>query len=116
MDIGFANAVLTERRAGKENQVEGSASSVAYQKLLAETLNMNRRILTFKSKPPDPIEPIPRALLSSPDHNAKSRTRRHISQVQLHKFQSYDWLGDVSVRITTCVFVIYRNDVLVLLN
>ncbi|XP_050381940.1 cell division cycle 20.2, cofactor of APC complex-like [Argentina anserina] len=81
MDIGYANSVLAERGTGKENlSVESSASSVAYQKLLAETLNMNRRILTFKSKPPAPIEPIPRALLSPPDHKAKSRARRHISQ------------------------------------
>jgi cell division cycle protein 20 (cofactor of APC complex) len=81
MDIGYANSVLTERRTGKENLVESSASSVAYQKLLAETFNMNRRILTFKNKPPAPIEPIPRALLSPTNWKAKSKLRRHISQV-----------------------------------
>ncbi|XP_004305559.1 PREDICTED: cell division cycle 20.2, cofactor of APC complex-like [Fragaria vesca subsp. vesca] len=80
IDIGYANAVLTERRTGKVNPVESSASTVAYQKLLAETLNMNRRILTFKSKPPAPIELIPRAMCSPPNNKAKSRTRRHISQ------------------------------------
>lgn len=80
MDIGYANSVLTERRTGKENLVESSASSVAYQKLLAETFNMNRRILTFKNKPPAPIEPIPRALLSPTNCKAKSKLRRHISQ------------------------------------
>ncbi|XP_050383328.1 cell division cycle 20.2, cofactor of APC complex-like [Argentina anserina] len=55
---------------------------------------MNRRILTFKSKLHAPIEPIPRVWLSPPDHKAKSRTRRHISQTAEKKLDAPDLSDD----------------------
>ncbi|KAM1036771.1 hypothetical protein ACFX2I_031597 [Malus domestica] len=82
MDLDYANYMVTGGRKGKENSVVSSPSSEAYRKLLDETFNMNRpRILTFKEKPPTPVEAIPRRLLSPPPHNAKSaKPRRQIPQ------------------------------------
>lgn len=83
MDLDYANYMVTGGRKGKENSVVSSPSSEAYRKLLDETFNMNRpRILTFKEKPPTPVEAIPRRLLSPPPRNAKSaKPRRQIPQV-----------------------------------
>ncbi|XP_021802327.1 cell division cycle 20.1, cofactor of APC complex-like [Prunus avium] len=62
--------MVTGRRKGIEKPW---AASSTYQKLLAETFNMNRaRIFTFKNKLPTPVEAIPRRLLSLPLHKAKS--------------------------------------------
>lgn len=82
MDFDFAHYMLTEGRKGKENPVVMSPSREAYQKQLAEALNMNRtRILAFKNKPPTPVELIPHHILNPPLHLKPTKPKRHIPQV-----------------------------------
>ncbi|XP_057971705.1 cell division cycle 20.2, cofactor of APC complex-like [Malania oleifera] len=85
MDLDYARYMLTEGRKdiGKENPnpAASSPSREAYRKHLAETLNMNRtRILAFKSKPPTPVEMIPREFFSSVEQSKPAKPRRHIPQ------------------------------------
>lgn len=81
MDFDYAHYMLTEGRKGKENPVASSPSREAYRKQLAETFNMNRtRILTFKNKPPAPVELIPHDFTSAQPSKA-TKPRRYIPQV-----------------------------------
>lgn len=83
MDFDYAHYMLTEGWKGKENPaVSTSPSREAYRKQLAETFNMNRtRILAFKSKPPTPVELIPRDFFSSLSHDKPTKPKRIIPQV-----------------------------------
>lgn len=82
MDFDYAHYMVTEGMKGKENPSVSSPSKEAYQKRLAETLNMNRtRILAFKNKPPAPVELIPKEFFSSVSYDKPVKARRHIPQV-----------------------------------
>lgn len=83
MDFGYAHYMLTEGRKGKENPTVTSPSRQAYQKQLAEAVNINdrTRILAFKNKPPAKVELIPRDILSPPPQSRSSKPKRHIPQV-----------------------------------
>ncbi|GLT96303.1 hypothetical protein SLE2022_139370 [Rubroshorea leprosula] len=98
MDFDYAHYMLTEGVKGKENP-SGlcSPSREAYQKRLAEALNMNRtRILAFKNKPPTPpVDPFPHEMLSSSMHQKKpSRPRRSIPQSSDRTLDAPDILDD----------------------
>ncbi|KAK3437668.1 hypothetical protein EUGRSUZ_C02311 [Eucalyptus grandis] len=72
MDFDYARSLLTGGKKWKEKSAVMSASSEAYQKLLAEALDMNRsRILAFKNKPPTPVELIPKSWLSPTAYQSK---------------------------------------------
>lgn len=92
MDFDFADYMLTQgNRRGRENSgVACSPSQVAYRKLLAEALNMNRyRILAFNDKPPLVVDPYPTDLFSAPAHRSKPvKPTRHIAQVCYEKISS----------------------------
>lgn len=82
IDFDYAHYMVTEGRKGKENPSFSSPSREAYQKLLAETFNMNQtRILAFKNKPPAPVELIPKEFFSAVSHDKPVKARRHIPQV-----------------------------------
>ncbi|XP_072960844.1 cell division cycle 20.2, cofactor of APC complex-like [Typha angustifolia] len=76
MDFDMAYYLLTESRKEKEKQntAAASRSSEVYRKLLDEYLLKNRtRILSFKSKPPEPAESILQEVCSR-----MARQRRYI--------------------------------------
>ena len=76
MDFDFAHYMLTDGRKHTENPSQISPSRLAYRKLLADALNLNRtRILAFKNKSETPIQSIPK--LSTPI----AKPPRHIPQV-----------------------------------
>ncbi|CAN1171046.1 Cell division cycle 20.1, cofactor of APC complex [Linum perenne] len=81
MDMDYAHYMVTEGRKEKENPIPSFASSEAYKRLLAETLNLNRtRILEFKNKPRPPVELIPHQHTCSSDSSVPHpvKPRRHI--------------------------------------
>ncbi|KAK7396796.1 hypothetical protein VNO78_17955 [Psophocarpus tetragonolobus] len=92
MDFDYAHYMLTEgnkikKRKEKENQ--------AYQKQLAEALNMNRtRILAFKNKPPTPVQLVPTAILSPPPLPKSSKPLRYIPQSSERTLDAPDILDD----------------------
>ncbi|XP_028784837.1 cell division cycle 20.2, cofactor of APC complex [Neltuma alba] len=95
MDFDFAHYMLTEGRKGKENPVVSSPSREAYQKQLAEALNMNRtRILAFKNKPPTPVELIPDHILNPPLHSKSTKPKRHIPQSSERTLDAPDIVDD----------------------
>lgn len=84
MDMGYAQSMLTDSRKGKENPAVSSPSREAYQRKLAEALNMNRtRILAFKNKPPAPVDLYPKDFFSSQTQDKPAKPRRHIPQVRI---------------------------------
>ncbi|XWS59328.1 hypothetical protein CRYUN_Cryun08bG0112400 [Craigia yunnanensis] len=95
MDFGYALYMLTEgrKRIGKPDVV-GSPSTKAYQKRLAEALNMNRtRILAFNNKPPTSSgNGMIQHEMGSPPTPIKKK--RHISQTADGKLDAPDILDD----------------------
>ncbi|XP_050229312.1 cell division cycle 20.2, cofactor of APC complex-like, partial [Mercurialis annua] len=102
MDLGYAHYMLTEGKKGKKNPttVWDSPSREAYQKQLADALNMNRtRILAFKNKPPTLIDPIPHEFFSPPlsatARNSKTvKSRRQIPQTSERTLDAPDLIDD----------------------
>ncbi|KAK7295491.1 hypothetical protein RJT34_18400 [Clitoria ternatea] len=96
MDFDYAHYMLTGgNRKGKENPLLTSPSREAYQKQLAEALNMNRtRILAFKNKPPTPVELVPKAILSPPPQSKSSKPKRYIPQSSERTLDAPDILDD----------------------
>ncbi|XP_038875176.1 cell division cycle 20.2, cofactor of APC complex-like [Benincasa hispida] len=95
MDFDYAHYMVTDGRKGKENPSVSSPSKEAYQKRLAETLNMNRtRILAFKNKPPAPVEMIPKEFFSSVSHDKPVKARRHIPQTSEKTLDAPDLVDD----------------------
>ncbi|KAK4758066.1 hypothetical protein SAY87_019367 [Trapa incisa] len=94
MDFDYAHYMLTERK-GKENPTAASSPSrEAYRKQLAETFNMNRtRILTFKNKPPTPVDPIPHDFTSAQPSKA-AKSRRYIPQTSERTLDAPDLVDD----------------------
>ncbi|KAI6680795.1 hypothetical protein NL676_034676 [Syzygium grande] len=73
MDFDYARSLFTLGKKWKEKSAVMSTSSEAYQKFLAEALDMNRsRILAFKNKLPTPVELIPQSWLSPATSQSKS--------------------------------------------
>ncbi|XP_030458774.1 cell division cycle 20.2, cofactor of APC complex-like isoform X1 [Syzygium oleosum] len=73
MDFDYARSLFTLGKKWKEKSAVMSTSSDAYQKFLADALDMNRsRILAFKNKPPTPVELIPQSWLSPATSQSKS--------------------------------------------
>ncbi|KAK6289550.1 hypothetical protein POUND7_001091, partial [Theobroma cacao] len=97
MDFDYAHYMLTEGRKGIEKpDIIGSPSREAYQKRLAEALNMNRtRILAFKNKPPtsDGDGMIHREM-GSPHQSKPTKKRRHISQTSERTLDAPEILDD----------------------
>lgn len=80
MDMDVAQYLLTEPRKDKENKGVASPAKEAYRKLLADTMLQGRtRILSFRNKPPAPVELLPDVPASAQVQPAKQR--RHIPQV-----------------------------------
>ncbi|KAA0042609.1 cell division cycle 20.2, cofactor of APC complex-like [Cucumis melo var. makuwa] len=95
MDFDYAHYMVTEGMKGKENPSVSSPSKEAYQKRLAETLNMNRtRILAFKNKPPAPVELIPKEFFSSVSYDKPVKARRHIPQTSEKTLDAPDLVDD----------------------
>ncbi|XP_059624973.1 cell division cycle 20.2, cofactor of APC complex-like [Cornus florida] len=95
MDFDYAHYMLTKGRKGKENPAVSSPSSEAYQKLLAETFNMNRtRILAFKNKTPTPVEAIPYHFSSSVHQSKPTKPRRYIPQTSERTLDAPDLVDD----------------------
>lgn len=96
MDFDYAHYMVTEGRKRKENSAPSSPSSEAYQKLLAEALNMDRtRILAFRNKPPKPVKLFPDH--HSPHTSELKKARRHIPQV-----------SDIGITLTL-IFIRYSS-------
>ncbi|XP_062001363.1 cell division cycle 20.1, cofactor of APC complex-like [Rosa rugosa] len=95
MDMGYAQSMLTESRKGKENPAISSPSREAYQRKLAEALNMNRtRILAFKNKPPAPVDLYPKDFFSSQTQDKPAKPRRHIPQTSERTLDAPDLVDD----------------------
>ncbi|GAV57277.1 WD40 domain-containing protein [Cephalotus follicularis] len=99
IDFDYAHYMLTEGRKGKENPgpaVMSSPAREAYQKQLAESLNMNRtRILAFKNKPPTPVDLFPQETYSSSVHQSKpAKLRRYIPQSSERTLDAPDLVDD----------------------
>ncbi|KAG6605663.1 Cell division cycle 20.1, cofactor of APC complex, partial [Cucurbita argyrosperma subsp. sororia] len=95
MDFDYAHYMVTDGRKGKENPSICSPSREAYQKRLAETLNMNRtRILAFRNKPPAPVELIPKEFFSSGSNDKPVKARRHIPQTSERTLDAPDLVDD----------------------
>ncbi|XP_072960794.1 cell division cycle 20.2, cofactor of APC complex-like [Typha angustifolia] len=84
MDFDMAYYLLTESRKEKENKATASPSREAYRKLLAENLFKNRtRILSFKSKLPEPAGGVLQEVCScstSSNQSKLARQQRYIPQ------------------------------------
>ncbi|KAK4279796.1 hypothetical protein QN277_011512 [Acacia crassicarpa] len=92
MDFDYAHYMLTEGAKGKENPNANSPS--AYQKHLAEAMNMNRtRILAFKNKPPEPVELMPREPTTTL-HDKPAKPRRFIPQSSERTLDAPDLVDD----------------------
>ncbi|KAI4300618.1 hypothetical protein L6164_033974 [Bauhinia variegata] len=92
MDFDFAHYMLTK---AKENSGVSSPSREAYQKRLAEAMNMNRtRILAFKNKPPTPVELIPKDILSPPPRCKSSKPKRYIPRTSERTLDAPDIQDD----------------------
>ncbi|KAI4348859.1 hypothetical protein L6164_009528 [Bauhinia variegata] len=97
MDFHFAHYMLTK---GKENSGVSSPSREAYQKRLAEALNMNRtRILAFKNKPPTRVELIPKDILCPPPHWKSSKRKQYIPQTSDRTLDAPDIQDDFYLNI-----------------
>ncbi|KAF5737383.1 hypothetical protein HS088_TW13G00263 [Tripterygium wilfordii] len=97
MDFDYAHYMLTGAKKGKENPpLVNSPSRDAYQKQLAETLNMNRtRILAFKNKPIPQVDPIPQDFFSSTPHQSRpAKRRRYIPQTSERTLDAPDIVDD----------------------
>ncbi|KAL6132324.1 hypothetical protein ACLB2K_070695 [Fragaria x ananassa] len=95
MDMGYAQSMLTDSRKGKENPAVSSPSREAYQRKLAEALNMNRtRILAFKNKPPAPVDLYPKDFFSSQTQDKPAKPRRHIPQTSERTLDAPDLVDD----------------------
>ncbi|KAF8670232.1 hypothetical protein HU200_050763 [Digitaria exilis] len=95
MDMDFAHYLLTEPRKDKENPAAAaSPGKEAYRKLLAEKLLNNRtRILSFRNKPPEPVNML--ADLRSDAVQAKpAKQRRHIPQSSERTLDAPDLTDD----------------------
>ncbi|XP_024027006.1 cell division cycle 20.2, cofactor of APC complex [Morus notabilis] len=97
LDLDYAHYMLLGGKKGKENSTTSpSASSEAYQKRLTEAFNMNRtRILTFKNKPPIPVEPIPYSMFSPLKEQSKpNKPQRVIPQSSERTLDAPDIIDD----------------------
>ncbi|ESQ37523.1 hypothetical protein EUTSA_v10002840mg, partial [Eutrema salsugineum] len=95
MDFDYAHFALMEGRKveGKE-QVSSSPSREAYNKQLAETMNLNRtRILAFRNKPQVPVKPYSASLLHQQPKSVKPQ-RRHIPQTSERTLDAPDLVDD----------------------
>ncbi|OMO81662.1 hypothetical protein CCACVL1_12324 [Corchorus capsularis] len=95
MDFSYAHYMLTTE-GNKIKETEGEPS--AYQKVLAEALNMNRtRILAFRKKPPNPVDFFPPENSSTSVHSTKSKPQRHIPQKSERTLDAPDIVDDFYV-------------------
>ncbi|XP_021900197.1 cell division cycle 20.2, cofactor of APC complex-like [Carica papaya] len=106
VDMDYARYMLTDGRKGKENPVregavETSSPSNAYQKQLAEVLNINRtRILAFKNKPTETSKWIPNEhLVSSLQPPRSTKPLRHIPQTSEKTLDAPDIVDDFYLNI-----------------
>ena len=80
MDMDVAQYLLTEPKRDKENKGVASPAKEAYRKLLADTMLQGRtRILSFRNKPPAPVNLLP--IIPSSAQAQPAKQRRHIPQV-----------------------------------
>ncbi|XVF80983.1 hypothetical protein PTKIN_Ptkin15bG0120000 [Pterospermum kingtungense] len=86
MDWDYAHCVLTDRSMIKgRNQRLCSAATVAYRKLLAESLDMNQtRIFSFKNRPPKPV----------PSEPISTKPRRYITLGPERTLDAFDLIED----------------------
>ena len=84
MDVDYAQSLVLTGKEERKGIVQSFFScgewSEAYQRLLVDNFNINRRILRYKSNPS--IDPIPTSRALSPTHHKAKPRRRHISQVR----------------------------------
>ncbi|KAI4304544.1 hypothetical protein MLD38_040039 [Melastoma candidum] len=94
MDFDYAHYMVTMGRTAKENMEGKSPGKVAYQKRLAEALNMNRtRVLAFRNKPPISSTSIPHEpLLDRPPKPPKPQ--RSIPQTAERTLDAPDLVDD----------------------
>jgi cell division cycle protein 20 (cofactor of APC complex) len=93
MDMDVAQYLLTEPKRDKENKGVASPSKEAYRKLLADTMLQGRtRILSFRNKPPAPVDLLPDIPSSTQVQPAKQR--RHIPQSAERTLDAPDIVDD----------------------
>lgn len=93
MDMDVAQYLLTEPKKDKENKGVASPGKEAYRKLLADTMLQGRtRILSFRNKPPAPVQLLPEVPSSTQAQSAKQR--RHIPQSAERTLDAPDIIDD----------------------